>query len=77
MRLSMWVLADWLKCYNPQIKIQDGRRTLRNVRLYSENQRMDASTVYLGAASDFIDGMPDQINLRATARSADFGRRGY
>ena len=61
MRLSMWVLADWLKCYNPQIKIQDGRRTLRNVRLYSENQRMDASTVYLGAASDFIDGMSNQI----------------
>ena len=36
MKLSMWILADWLKTYNPQINIKDGRRTLRNVRLLSE-----------------------------------------
>lgn len=61
MRLSMWILADWLKDYNPQLKIQEGRRTLRNVRLYSENQRLESSTVYLGIARDFIDEMHNKI----------------
>ena len=47
MKLSMWILADWLKKYNPQINIKDGRRTLRNVRLLSENVKMESMDVYM------------------------------
>lgn len=61
MRLSMWILADWLKDYKPQLKIQEGKRTLRNVRLYAEEQRMESSSVYVGKAQDFIDVKHDQI----------------
>ena len=35
MRLSMWILADWLWKYNPIIYIKDGVQTLRGVRRYS------------------------------------------
>ena len=47
MRLSMWMLADWLKGYEPAVQIESGKRTLRNARLYSENLRNSRSTVYV------------------------------
>ena len=61
MKLSMWILADWLKKYNPQIKIKDGRRTLRNVRLLSENVKMESMDVYMGAMKNFVDGNSAQV----------------
>jgi len=50
----MWILADWLEEYRPQLKIQDGKRTLRNARLYSDGLKAERSTVFIGYASDFI-----------------------
>ena len=47
MRLSMWILADWLKKYEPEIKIEDGRCTLRNVRLLTPDNRTSRTAVYL------------------------------
>ena len=47
MRLSMWMLVDWLKDYEPTVQIESGKRTLRNARLYSENLRNSRSTVYV------------------------------
>lgn len=61
MKLSMWILADWLKKYNPQINIKDGRRTLRNVRLLSENVKMESMDVYMGAMKNFVDGNSAQV----------------
>ncbi|MCC8067408.1 MAG: helix-turn-helix domain-containing protein [Clostridiales bacterium] len=61
MRLSMWILADWLKKYNPQVKIQEGRRTLRNIRLFSDGVRIEALDAYIGSMREFIDEDSDQI----------------
>ncbi|MCD7867520.1 MAG: helix-turn-helix domain-containing protein [Clostridiales bacterium] len=61
MKLSMWILADWLEKYNPQIKIQEGRRTLRNVRLFSDGVRIEAMDAYMGPMREFVDEDSDQI----------------
>ena len=47
MRLSMWILADWLCAYRPEIMIERGERTLRNVRLLPTSGQLSRSTVYL------------------------------
>ena len=47
MQLSMWILADWLKEYHPETKIENGNRILRNVRLYADGLKLSRSTVYL------------------------------
>ena len=52
MQLSMWILADWLKDYHPEVKIENGDRILRNVRLYAEGLKLSRFTVYLNQ----IDG---------------------
>ncbi len=53
MRLSMWILADWLKKYNPQTRIQDGKCVLRNARLFSEGVRLDSADVFIGSMKEF------------------------
>lgn len=52
MRLSMYILADWLKQYAPQEKIQNGERRIRNTRLFSDEQRYTQNNVYVSSASD-------------------------
>ena len=47
MRLSMWMLLDWLREFAPEPLIHDGTRTLRNVRLLSESREIARTTVYL------------------------------
>lgn len=47
MRISMWMLADWLKKYEPDLRIRQGDRTLQNARLFSDERRISRSTVYL------------------------------
>lgn len=49
MRLSMWVLADWLPFENMRIDIREGPRELRNVRLLPSTGELSRSTVYLDA----------------------------
>lgn len=61
LRLSMWILADWLADLNPVVKIQDGKRTLRNARLYANGLHMERSTVYIGNAGDFFDNAQVKI----------------
>ncbi len=47
MRISMWMLADWLQRYAPVARIEQGERVLRNARLYSEELKISRSSVYL------------------------------
>ena len=49
MRLSMWVLADWLSFENVRVDIQEGPRELRNARLLPSSGELSRSTVYLDA----------------------------
>jgi len=57
----MWILADWLREYRPRLEIKEGSRTLRNARLYAEGLQMERSTVYVGKAEDFIDGISGRV----------------
>ena len=49
MRLSMWVLVDWMKDYGVRAEIPEGPRELRNVRLLPSSGELSRSTVYLDA----------------------------
>ena len=49
MRLSMWVLADWLKTAGARADIVQGPRELRNVRLLPSSGVLSRTTVYLDA----------------------------
>ena len=48
MKLSMWILADWLKKYNPQIEIRDGNCVLERVRFIAADQPDYDSCVFVG-----------------------------
>ena len=49
MRLSMWVLADWMKPLAPRVDITQGARELSNVRFLPNSGSLSRSTVYLDA----------------------------
>jgi len=60
MKLSMWILADWLAKYKPSVNICEGHAVLSGVRLFSvEDPNMSNSIVYIGRASDFF---PDKFS---------------
>ncbi len=61
MKLSMWILADWLKKYHPQIKIQEGECVLRNARLFSCGLKLGTQDVYMGSMKEFACGENDRI----------------
>lgn len=47
MKLSMWILYDWLAQYDPEPRIEEGARTIQNVRLYSGLGKVSRNTIYL------------------------------
>ena len=61
MKLSMWILSDWLKKYNPDNKINEGEQILRGVRLFSSDVKFENQNVYLGVAKDFIPSDSENI----------------
>lgn len=61
MKLSMWILFDWLKDYNPEIKIIDGERILKNVRLFFNDRPMEKSNVYVGSTKDILGSEENKV----------------
>lgn len=61
MRLSMWILNDWLKKYHPQPRILHGEQTLRSARILSGDSSIEQQNVYLARASEFISGEDQKI----------------
>lgn len=47
MYLSMWMIYDWLKPYDPKSGIVHGQRLLHNIRLFSDERRISRNTVYI------------------------------
>ena len=47
MRLSMWVVAEWMPFEGIRVDIQEGFRELRNARLLPSSGELSRSTVYL------------------------------
>lgn len=56
MRLSMWMLNDWLHKYHPEPKITGGEQVLRSARVLSNDTVIEKQNVYLARASEFISG---------------------
>ena len=61
MRLSMWMLRDWLAKYHPEPKIFHGDRVLRSARILSNNTEIESQNVYLADASEFINGETGRV----------------
>lgn len=61
MKLSMWMLADWLKKYEPVVKIENGAQVLRSARILSSDTRIEPQNVYLAPAEEFISGERDRV----------------
>lgn len=47
MKLTMWILKDWLAKYKPDAYIKKGEPVLCNIRLFSAGRKLSANTVYL------------------------------
>ena len=61
MRLSMWILNDNLKRFDPEPKINSGEQVLRSARLLSGDIEIEKQNVYLAKASEFINGDNNRI----------------
>lgn len=61
MKLSMWILSDWLNKYTPDNRITEGEKILRGVRLISNDISFEGTNVYLGRAKDFISSDNENI----------------
>ena len=61
MRLSMWILNDWLRKYHPEPKIIFGDQVLRSARILSAETNIERQNVYLARASEFINGEEDRV----------------
>lgn len=50
----MWMIADWLKEYEPAVKIEKGEPILRNVRILTPNSRQERQNVYVAPAKEYF-----------------------
>lgn len=57
MRLSLFMLADWLQKYHPVCSIAEGARTIRNVRMFSDWHRFTDSNVYISRTGGDVGGV--------------------
>lgn len=61
MKLSMWILADWLKKYHPVAEIESGEPVLRSARILTAEKTLEPHIVYLAPANDYISNEPQKI----------------
>lgn len=61
MKLSMWQLADWLKKYDPIVRIQEGEAGIRNVRFLSGDTIFSPMSVYIGRMNEYAEGEDERI----------------
>jgi len=54
MRLSMQILADWLKKYNPRAVITEDSRMIRNVRPLTDGHICTPNNIYVSRADDGV-----------------------
>lgn len=61
MKLSMWILAEWLKDFEPTADITDNEFAIESVRLFSNEPASTGHTVYIGRLSDLFHTGSDQV----------------
>ena len=54
MKLSMWIINDWLKENQPESLIKNGAQVIKNVRYFSESADLDNDYVYIGYSKDYF-----------------------
>lgn len=61
MKLSLWMIYDYLKKYQPAAYITDGRQELRMVRILSGQLQPGCSTLYLARAGEYFNTLSNKI----------------
>jgi len=57
MKLSMRIIAEWLKDYSPEASIQDGGLDIETIRLLSPGFSSESNCLYIGRTRDlFTEG---------------------
>lgn len=62
MKLSMWILADWLTKYNPEIHIKEGNCVLERVRFLTDEQHRYESCVFVGHSKNMAAASSNQVS---------------
>lgn len=64
MKLSMWILADWLKKYHPRLEIQSGEATIRGVRfIANELKDYPSDHVYIGRTAEVFSDISHRYKI--------------
>lgn len=63
MKLSMWILKNWLSKYNIIANVTNGDMIIEGARLFSIENQMSyfASQIYVGSADGFIGSIDNQV----------------
>lgn len=54
MKISMWIVKDWLSKYNPVSQIVNGERTINGVRYLADEIELNKDYLYIGYNKQFI-----------------------
>ena len=54
MKISMWIVNDWLERYNPKPNIFKGERDILGVRYLSDDIELSKDYIYIGDSKSFI-----------------------
>ena len=61
MKLSMWIVNDWLEKYHPEPYILSGKQTITGVRYLADELDLKPDYLYIGYQDSFIDSEENQI----------------
>ena len=61
MKLSMWIVSDWLQPYHPEVHIREGQQIITGVRYLVEDLQLNRDYLYIGYSDQYIDDLGDQV----------------
>lgn len=61
MKLSMWIVYDWLRDYHPTADIKEGRQTIHGVRYLADDVELSRDYLYIGTREQYIDKWKDNV----------------
>ena len=61
MKLSMWIVNDWLEKYSPKSSINKGKMTINGVRYIADDNEMSKDYLYIGYADNSSDSTEKHI----------------
>ena len=61
MKLSMWIVYDWLQDYHPTAHIREGRQTITGVRYMADDVELRQEYLYIGSGDQYIDHLENNV----------------